>query len=147
MRDIRSDLEERAALIDDQIKAACSNFESTVERLKYERDARISDLKSGLATISKFMEFEQRYYGHVSPPVQSSPLVALSDLFLHRLNEVGSMSREELVDLAVKEGFFSDAETAAQGVHPMLVSLVHSELVRELPNGTFAPPTLLRRAV
>jgi hypothetical protein len=42
----------------------------------------------------------------------------------------------------VKGGFFPDTETAAQGVHPMLVTLVRSELVRELQNGTFAPPTM-----
>jgi hypothetical protein len=142
MRDIRSDLEERATLIDEQIKAAYANFERTVEQLKNERDAQIADLKSGLAMISKFMECEQRYFGHVSPPVQSSPLVALADRFMHRLNEVGPMSKAELADLAVKEGFFPDIETAAQGMHPMLVSLVRSELVRELPNGTFAPPTM-----
>ena len=57
-------------------------------------------------------------------PVPSSPLVALADLFMHKLNEAGSMSREELVDLAVKEGIYPDAESAAQGVHPMLVNLV-----------------------
>ena len=152
MRDIRSDLEERATLIYEQIKATYANFERTVEQLKNECDARIADLKSGLAIISKFMESEQRYFGHVSPPVQSSPLVALAELFMHRLNEVGPMSKEELADLAVKEGFFPDTETAAQGVHPMLVSLARSELIRELPNGTFAPPTMsqaikLRRVV
>jgi len=52
----------------------------------------------------------------------------------------------------VKEGLFPGAEHAAQGVHPMLVSLVRSELVRELPNGAFAAPTMsqtikLRRVV
>ena len=56
--------------------------------------------------------------------------------------EVGSMSREELVDLAVKEGYFPDSEKALQGVHPMLVNMLRSEQIRELPNGTFAPPTL-----
>jgi hypothetical protein len=71
---------------------------------------------------------------------------------MHRLNEVGPMSREELVDLAVKEGFFADSQTAAQAVNPMLVTLVRSELIRELPNGTFALPTMsqaikLRRVV
>jgi hypothetical protein len=92
--------------------------------------------------IAKFMEFEQRSWGNVSPQVPASPLVALADLFMHKLNEVGSMSREELVDLAVKEGFFPDAESAGQGIHPMLVSLSQSELIRELPNGKYAPPTL-----
>ena len=61
---------------------------------------------------------------------------------MHKLSEAGSMSKEELVDLAVKEGFYPDAESAAQGVHPILVNLVRSELIRELPDGTFAPPTM-----
>ena len=62
------------------------------------------------------------------------------------------MSREQLADLAVREGFFPDAESAVQGVHPMLVNMLRSELIRELPNGAFAPPTMsqaikLRRVV
>jgi hypothetical protein len=152
MRDIRSDLQERTTLIDEQIRAAYSHFEKTVEQLKNEHNARVADLKSGLTMIAKFMEFEQRYFRSDPPQVQSSALVTLADLFMHRLAEVGPMSREELLDLAVKEGFFADAETAAQSVHPMLVSLLRSELIRELPNGTFAPPTMsqaikLRKAV
>ena len=142
MRDIRSDLQERATLIEEQIRAAHDQFQKTVQQLQNERDARIADLNSGLAMIAKFMEFEQRAWGYVSAPVPSSPMVALADLFMHKLSEAGSMSREELVDLAVKEGFYPDAENAAQGVHPMLVQLVRSELIRELPNGTFAPPTM-----
>ena len=129
-----------------------SHFEQTVEQLKNEHNVRVADLKSGLTMIAKFMEFEQRYFRSDLPPVQSSALVTLADLFMHRLNEVGPMSREELVDLAVKDGFFADSETAAQAVHPMLVTLVRSELIGELPNGTFAPPTMsqaikLRRVV
>ena len=142
MRDIRSDLLERTTLIDEQIRAAYSHFEKTVELLKNEHIARVADLKSGLTMIAKFMEFEQRYFRSDPPQVQSSALVTLADLFMHRLAEVGPMSREELLDLAVKEGFFTDAETAAQSVHPMLVSLLRSELIRELPNGTFASPTI-----
>ena len=142
MRDIRSDLQERATLIEEQIRAADNQFQKVLQQLQNERDARIADLKSGLAMIAKFMEFEQRSWGNVSPPVPSSPLVALADLFMHKLVETGSMSREELVDLAVKEGFYPDAENAAQGIHSMLVNLVRSELIRELPDGTFAPPTM-----
>ena len=33
------------------------------------------------------------------------------------------------------------ADTAAQGVHPMLVSMLRSELVREVSDGTYLPPT------
>jgi hypothetical protein len=152
MRDIRSDLQERATLIDEQIRATYAHFEKILQQLQSEQDAKIADLKSGLPMIAKLMEFEQQFLGTVSPPVPSSPLVALADRFMHKLNEVGRMSREELVDLAVKEGFFPDAESALQGVHPMLVNLLQSELIRELENGTFAPPTMsqaikLRRVV
>jgi enamine deaminase RidA (YjgF/YER057c/UK114 family) len=141
MRDIRSDLQERATLIEEQIRAAYAHFEKIFEQIQHEHDARIADLKSGLAMVAKFMEFEQ-HWANVSPAVPTSPLVALADLFMRRLNEAGPMSREELVDLAVREGFFPDAENAVQGVHPMLVNLLRSEQIRELPNGTFAPPTL-----
>jgi hypothetical protein len=69
-----------------------------------------------------------------------------------KLGKEGSMWREQLGDLAVKEGFFPDVGSAVQAIHPMLVKLLQSEPIRELPNGTFAPPTLsqtikLRRVV
>jgi hypothetical protein len=152
MRDIRSDLQERVTLVDEQIRAACTYFEKTAKQLQNERDARIADLKSCLAMIAKFMDLSSGFWLTRRPQSRLSPLVTLADLFMHKLNEAGSMSREELVELAVKEGFFPDAEQAVQGVHPMLMSLLRSELIRELPNGTFAPPTMsqaikLRRAV
>jgi len=152
MRDIRSDLQERATLIDEQVRATYADFERRLQQLQSEQDAKIADLKSTLAMIAKLMEFEQGFMAPVAPPAPSSPLVALADRFMHRLNEVGRMSREEIVELAVKEGFFPDAESALQGVHPMLASLLRSELIRELPNGTYAPPTMsqaikLRRVV
>lgn len=67
--------------------------------------------------IAKYTEFEQRYFGNAAPAVPASPLVALADRFMWKLNDAGPMSREELVDMALKEGFFPDAERAVQGVH------------------------------
>jgi hypothetical protein len=147
MRDIRSDLQERATLIDEQIKGAYDHFERSIRQLENERDARIGELQSALSMIAKFIEFEDRHRA-----VPSSPLVALADRFMQALSDAGQMTRQELIDMAVKEGFFSDAESATQGIHPMLTSLVRSELIRELPNGAFAPPTMsqaikLRRVV
>jgi hypothetical protein len=145
MRDIRSDLQERATLISEQIGVAYDQFQKTLEQVQNERDAKIADLESQLAMVAKFIEFEQRYeerfLGNSSPPAPPSPLVTLADLFMHRLNEAGRMSRKELADLAVKEGFFPDAESAVQGVHPMLVNMLRSEAIREVENGIFAPPT------
>ena len=142
MRDIRSDLQERATLIDQQIKGAYDHFERSIRQLQNERDARIGELQSALAMIGKFIEFEDRHIPNVTQAVPPSPLVALADRVMQTLNDAGQMTRQELIDLAVKEGFFSDAESATQGIHPMLISLVRSELIRELPNGAFAPPTM-----
>ena len=82
----------------------------------------------------------------------ASPLVALAELFMKKLNNAHQMSKQELIDMAVSEGFFADADTAAQGVHPMLVSMLRSELIREVSDGTYMPPTFsqtikLRRLV
>jgi len=163
MRDIRGDLQERAFLVDEQIRAAAAHFDKAVQQLQTERDARIADLKAALAMIAKFMEFEERFLyktppvtpasAHNTPPVtpaspQSTPpaipassLLALGELFLKKLNSAGQMSKEELIVTAIKEGFFPDADTAAQGVHPMLVSMLRSELIREASNGIYLPPT------
>jgi hypothetical protein len=142
MRDIRGDLQERAVLIDEQIRAAVAHFDKYIQQLQTERDARIADLKAGLAMIAKFMEFEERFLHSTTPPVTpASPLVALAELFLKKLNKVGQMSKQELIDMAVTEGFFPDADTAAQGVHPMLASMLRSELIREASDGIYMPPT------
>jgi len=142
MRDIRSDLQERANPIDEQIKAACDHFERSVRQLQNERDARISELQSALSMIAKFLEFEDRNMPNATRTVPSSPLVALADRVMQALNDAGRMTRQELIEMAVQEGFFSDAESATQGLHPMLTGLVRRELIRELPDGAFAPPTM-----
>ena len=76
MRDIRSDLQERATLIDQQIKGAYDHFERSIRQLQNERDARIGELQSALAMIAKFIEFEDRNMPNVTQMVPSSPLVA-----------------------------------------------------------------------
>ena len=58
MRDIRSDLEERAHIIQEQVKVAYAHFERMAQQLQSERDARIADLKSSLAMIEKLIQFE-----------------------------------------------------------------------------------------
>jgi hypothetical protein len=141
MRDIQSDLRERATVIDEQIRVAYAHFEKAVQQLQSDRDAKISELKSDLAIISKFIELEQRYSGDQSPDVRP-PLVLLADLFLRKLKESGPGSKDDLIEIALKEGYFPSVEKALQGVHPMLVNMLRSEQIRELPNGNFSLPTL-----
>jgi hypothetical protein len=65
MRDIRSDLQERANFIEEQIRGVFAHFEKMVEQLHNERDARVADVKEAHAMINKFMEFEARQVGNV----------------------------------------------------------------------------------
>jgi hypothetical protein len=149
MRDIRSDLQERATLVDENIRSAYARFEEAVRQFELERDEKIGELRSDLAVIEKFLELEQRFsdswsaQSHLpleitlSPEVKS-PLLSLAESFLRMLNERGPMAKHELIEFAVRDGYFADAELALQSVHPMLVNMLRSEQIREVRNGVFA---------
>lgn len=78
MRDIRSDLEERAQIIQQQLRASCAHFEKVVQQLQKERDARVSNLKETLAMINRRMQFETGVMDKVvtleSPPASDPSL-------------------------------------------------------------------------
>ena len=80
MRDFRNDLQERADLVQDQIKAAAVHFERMVEQLRNEHDASVANSKATLAMIAKLMEFEDRLVANVSPDVTPSPSSQHADL-------------------------------------------------------------------
>jgi hypothetical protein len=67
MRDIRGDLEERAHIVQEQVRAAHAHFERMAQQLQSERDARIADLKGSLAMIEKLIQFETGIMGNVVP--------------------------------------------------------------------------------
>ena len=69
----------------------------------------------------------------------------LADFLVHKLNEVGAMSLDDLRRLALQEGYFADA---GLDVHNALFNVVKAGLIRQLPGGDFAPATIrLRRAM
>ena len=85
-------------------------------------------------------------------PQQAQPQPPLTDVLVRQLSEQGAMSRDDLRRLAVDEGYFNDADSAERGVHAALVSVNKAGLIRQLPNGNFAPATVmdtirLRRAI
>jgi hypothetical protein len=85
-----------------------------------------------------------------SPP--QKPQQRFADFLIRKLSEVGAMSKDDLRHLAEQGGYFAEAESARRGVHIALTQALKAGLVRELPNGSFAPPTLpdtmrLRRAI
>jgi hypothetical protein len=77
------------------------------------------------------------------PQAQTQPEQPLADFLVRKLNEVGAMSRDDLRRLSLQEGYFADADTADRGVHTTLLNVVKAGLIRQLPNGNFAPATVL----
>ena len=228
MRDIRGDLQDRASLLEEQINAHETEFESLIEELKREHDSRLEDLKAELEAVTRLMEVELRrlssapaaptvqtrepvhhavhqpaqqsahqppqhsahqppqhpvhqppqhsahqppqqhpvhqppqHSAHQPPqhpvhqPVQHSshrpqpqqpktqPEQPLADFLVRKLNEVGATSRDELRRLALQEGYFADFDAADRGMHNTLLNVVKAGLIRQLPNGNFAPATML----
>ncbi len=187
MRDIRGDLQDRAALLEEQISAQETQFDQLIEQLKREHDTRLEDFRAELDAINRLMELElrrletapssQRPQAHepvgqvvhqphqqvqpqpqpqvphqhiqaqaqaqTQPQPQRQPQQPLADFLIRKLNEAGAMPRDDLRRLALQEGYFIDAETADRGVHATLINVVKAGLIRQLPNGNFAPATVL----
>ena len=78
MRDIRSDLQERAKMLDEQIKAARDQFDRLIEQLNQEHDGKVEDLKAELDAIKLLMGFEHRRLGNVTPSAQPQPQASRS---------------------------------------------------------------------
>ncbi len=74
MRDIRSDLHDRAEALDRELKAAQSRFDELMVRLKQEHDGRLEDLKNELDAVKLLMGLEQRRLGaNGHPAVKPQP--------------------------------------------------------------------------
>jgi hypothetical protein len=161
MRDIRDDLRERAAMLEEQVKSAQAQFEKYLEQLKRDHDNRLKDLKSELDAVKVLMNIEQRRHGgapsalnaqaqaQAQAQVQAQrpkPQAPLADFLIRKLGELGPMPMEDLERLTVQEGYFSDSD-AERGVQAVLAYVMKAGQVRQLPNGDFAEVIRLRRAM
>jgi hypothetical protein len=169
MRDIRGDLQDRAALLEEQINAHEAQFDKLIDQLKREHDSRLEDLKTELEAVNRLLELElrrtdtapaaqrgspsretpphavhqpQQHAVH-QPHSQHQPAQPLADFLVRKLNEAGAMSRDDLRRFAMQEAYFADADSADRGVHTTLINIVKAGLIRQLPNGNFAPATVL----
>jgi hypothetical protein len=78
MRDIRSELQERVNLCEEQIRAAMAQFEQKAQQLQTDMDHRVGELRSLFATLEKLMVFENSLAGNVVPS-EAQPIPTLSD--------------------------------------------------------------------
>jgi hypothetical protein len=67
MRDIRCDLQERANVVEEQIRAIYAHFEKVVQQLQSDRDARVAELQGTHSIISQLIEFESAFMDNVVP--------------------------------------------------------------------------------
>jgi hypothetical protein len=153
MRDIRSDLQERASWLEEQINSSLAQFEKYVEQLKLEHDNRVKDLKAELEAVNALLGIELRRHGNVqapaAPTVQAQrprPQLPLADFIIRKLSEGGPISKEAIQHLTVQEGYFADSD-AERGVQAVLLHVVKAGHIRQLPNGDFAEVIRLRRAI
>src|SRR5262245_52404735 len=85
MRDIRNDLQERADVAQDALRAADVQFQTMVDRLRHEHDAKVAELKGALAMIANLMELENRLSGNVVTMENAAAHPSLAD----RIKAVG----------------------------------------------------------
>ena len=183
MRDIRGDLQDRAALLEEQINVHEAQFDKLIDQLKREHDQRLEDLKTELEAVNRLLELELRrletapaapsapvreqahhaprhdvsrhapqqhaqhqpaqHAPHPAAQAPAQPQAPLADFLIRKLNEAGAMSRDDLRRFSLQEGYFADPDSAERGVHSTLLNVVKAGLIRQLPNGNFAPATVL----
>ena len=78
MRDISSDLQERANATEDEIRAINADYEKMIEQLHKEREGKLARVKSKLELISKLLEFENEDRSKVPPVASPADLPQLS---------------------------------------------------------------------
>jgi hypothetical protein len=71
MRDIRSDLQERAAMIGEHIKATQAQFETMLEQIKRDHEGKVRDFRAELDAVNVLIGMEQRR--HEGAPPQGLP--------------------------------------------------------------------------
>jgi hypothetical protein len=69
MRDIRSDLQERAAIIGEHVKSAQVHFETVLEQFKRDHESKIKELRAELEAVNVLLGIEQRRH-EGAPPAQ-----------------------------------------------------------------------------
>ena len=73
MRDIRGDLQDRANLIAEQIRATQGQYDAHIEKLKSEHQTILEDLKSALLNVHRVIGFEGRRVGSSVPATEAEP--------------------------------------------------------------------------
>jgi hypothetical protein len=86
MRDIRSDLEDRADWIERQIKAEQAQFETLITRVKEERASRLEALKPQLQAVSALIRFATWHHDVRMALTRAIALAATAEIAARRFS-------------------------------------------------------------
>jgi hypothetical protein len=87
MRDIRSDLQERADWFRQQIRAEQAEFESLIAQLKREQINRVDDLRAQLEAVTKLLQFASWYHDVRMSAARALALAATAEIAAHQFSQ------------------------------------------------------------
>jgi hypothetical protein len=155
MRDIRPDLEERSAVLKDELNAEQSELERRINQIRQQHDNKVRDLQAQLDAISTVLKAEQRRLED-SPQVHQSgeassqtkltdhaqPQTRLLDILIQKLRNEGPASCEDLHRWAIREGYLNNNNAVGPALRRALTETARTGLIRQSPDGTFAASTI-----
>jgi len=155
MRDIRRDLEERMALVKEQVNAEKTALERQIQELRQEYEKKVKALTADLNAVSIVLQAEQRRFSTSPPAAQREvPLptpeesdhaqhrVPLLDMLIRKLSSGEPASCEALRQWAIQEGHLGDTDTARVALQEALTESAKLGIIQQLPDGNFTASSI-----
>lgn len=155
MRDIRRDLEERMALIREQVNAEKTALERQIHELRQAYEKKVKALTADLDAVRLVLQAEQGRFPtsppaaqrEVTPPTtegsdRGQHRVPLLDMLIRKLSSAGPASCEALRQWAIQEGHLGDNDTARVALQEALTESAKLGIIQQLPDGTFAASSI-----
>lgn len=92
MRDIRSDLQDRADLLRQQLRTEQAQFELLVAQLRREQSNRIDDLRTQFEAATKLLQVANWYYNVRMAAARSLALAAAAEIAAHQFFDAQNCS-------------------------------------------------------
>jgi hypothetical protein len=87
MRDIRSDLQDRADWIRQQIRSEQAQFEILIAQLKRQQTNRVDDLRTQLEAVTKLLQFASWHHDVRMAAARALALAATAEIAAHQFSQ------------------------------------------------------------
>lgn len=132
LRDIRPDLRDRLNLLETDVSQARAEFDRQLAELQTNFQKVIKENTNQIEALKALIDAEDRRMGGGLPTVhqEAKPLPAtpLGEFLLERIKE-RERTKEELKQIAIEAGYFSDPEKAGRSIHATVVNLLRGKSI------------------